>query len=122
MANQKLNHCKLPLSPCSPQVTKWQTARYKAALLPRASWETGGPRPQVYWDGGYTQLWCCVGLPTISQGHVGSRRSPTPPSADGTRAPWEMSRLSHSLGPAWQHPASSLTGEGCGGGLHSLFS
>lgn len=49
--------------------------------------------------------------------------APPPPSADGTRAPWEMSRLPHSLGPAWQqHPASSRTGGGCGGDSYSLLS
>lgn len=43
-----------------------------------------------------------------------------PPSADGTRAPWEMSRLSHSLGPPWQHPALSLTGGGSDEGALQL--
>lgn len=83
--NQKLNHCKLPLSGCSPQVTKWRAASYKAAFPPCASPETGGPRSQVYWDSGYTQLWCYVGLPMISRGHVGSRRSPTSPRQTAPR-------------------------------------
>lgn len=43
-----------------------------------------------------------------------------PPSADGTRAPWEMSRLSHSLDPPWQHPALSLTGRGSDEGALQL--
>lgn len=116
MSNQKPNHCRLPLSPGSPQVTKWQNSQVIRLFVPHVlPGKQGAQGPR------------CTGTEgTHSSGAVwASRRSAKdmwapvtapPPSADGTRAPWEMSRLPRSLGPAWQPPVSSLTGGGCGGG------
>lgn len=51
-----------------------------------------------------TQLWCCVGLPMISQGHVGSCRSPTP-LGRRHQGPMGEEQIATQLGPRLAAPS-----------------
>lgn len=118
ISNQKFNHCRLPLSVCSLQVTMRQTVGIQTILPPPHPPDTPcasrerGPKALGVLELRVHRALSAVWASRQSTKDMWAPIAAPPPSADGTRAPWEMSRLSHSLGPAWQHPALSLTGGG----------
>lgn len=116
------NHCSPPCQPAprrSPSGEQW-VQEGSSSSLPVRFMGKRGPKAS-----GVLELRVHIALSAVwasrqSAKDMWAPAAAPPPLADGTRAPWEMSRLSHSLGPPWQHPALSLTGGGSDEGALQL--